>query len=533
MSDSAQEDGTDPASTGESGASRKIWLFFSLLVLDLSASIILMTSIFPGIYDSEGTSKGYTLTGSILDLLILSAMRFTLAICGFLVSFYRGEVRQEYTFDLHHPNGLKKSRDELEQEALEQSFMTWLRQYVFRAAFPCELAALVTGVLCIVKCLVRLDVEIGTLADAEPMHPVLWSTILIAALFSVVETSFLDSICCSLGKLGNKQRAEGANSLLGRIDSSLSLPLLANDSLEPDEEECGNESSSSQQNDENARGVSDIAGDASYKASWSDLLLLCKPDMLLICTAFVFLLLAAAAQIYIPKYTGAILDALAETFVTDDDDDGHRKSMDSVPGFMANVKKLILASIFGGVFSGLRGSIFTVVGGRVNVRLRTRLMDSLLIQDIGFFDTTRTGDITSRLSSDTTLVGDQVTLNVNVFLRSLVQAIGVLIFMFMVSWQLSVLAFISVPAITVLSKWYGNFVRSLTKVMQTKLADGNAVSEAAISSMPTVRAFDAGTTEYKEFQECMQAYLSLNVKSSIAYCGYATVSTSLPQLVTA
>lgn len=75
------------------------------------------------------------------------------------------------------------------------------------------------------------------------------------------------------------------------------------------------------------------------------------------------------------------------------------------------------------------------------------------------------------VSSDTTLVGDQVTLNVNVFLRSLVQAIGVLIFMFVVSWQLSILAFISVPAITILSKWYGQFVRSLTKVMQTKVGD--------------------------------------------------------------
>jgi len=105
----------------------------------------------------------------------------------------------------------------------------------------------------------------------------------------------------------------------------------------------------------------------------------------------------------------------------------------------------------------------------VNVRLRVKLMDALLSQDIGFFDVTKTGDITSRLSSDTTLVGDQITLNVNVFLRSLVQAVGVLGFMFVVSYQLSLLAFISVPVITVLSKWYGNYVRSLTKLMQKKV----------------------------------------------------------------
>lgn len=119
--------------------------------------------------------------------------------------------------------------------------------------------------------------------------------------------------------------------------------------------------------------------------------------------------------------------------------------------------------------------------GRVNVRLRVQLMDSLLAQDgewqlsylgflfrlscrllkssfflshtVGFFDVTKTGDITSRLSSDTTLVGDQITLNVNVFLRSVVQAVGVLIFMFILSWQLSIIAFISVPVVTALSKW--------------------------------------------------------------------------------
>ena len=87
------------------------------------------------------------------------------------------------------------------------------------------------------------------------------------------------------------------------------------------------------------------------------------------------------------------------------------------------------------------------------MRLRVQLMDSLLAQDVGFFDVTKTGDITSRLSSDTTLVGDQITLNVNVFLRSVVQAIGVLIFMFVLSWQLTIIAFISVPVVTALSKW--------------------------------------------------------------------------------
>jgi ABC-type multidrug transport system fused ATPase/permease subunit len=80
--------------------------------------------------------------------------------------------------------------------------------------------------------------------------------------------------------------------------------------------------------------------------------------------------------------------------------------------------------------------------------------------------------------------------------------------MFVLSWQLSLLAFISVPVITMLSKVYGEYVRKLTKLMQKKLADGNSTAEAAIGSMATVRAFDAGESELIEFEASLKKYLS-------------------------
>ena len=131
----------------------------------------------------------------------------------------------------------------------------------------------------------------------------------------------------------------------------------------------------------------------------------------------------------------------------------------------------------------------------------------------------KTGDITSRLSSDTTLVGDQVSLNVNVFLRSLVQAIGVLIFMGILSWRLTLVAFISVPIISIISKVYGEYVRKITKDMQKKLADGNIISTEALSSMSTVRSFGAELFELKEFKGCMNEYLQLTSKNAWAYIG--------------
>ena len=521
------------------------WSFVGLVSFDTLCAMFLMLPTLPWIYQFEGAASYYTFGRSLMDLFLLSMLRIVSSLGALLYSFLKAQVRPDYPFSLTKPNGTQKTTEELEEEALEQSFGAWLSWHVARPAFACEFCSMVTTLLCLAKCLVRLNIEVGIYEDARPVHPVFWIAIALGGLSSALESNYLDRVCKLVSKWGQHQVESGEPSLIRNISSSLNLPLLEHDSLAEngqtsqseggaDDVEANGNGNHDSENNDGAPAEPDIKSEASYKATWSDVLSLCLPDLHLLGLAFLFLLLAAAAQVYIPKFTGNILDALERAFAGDDDDDSnHHESMSDVPGFMSSVRKLIAVSILGGVFSGIRGSVFTVVGGRVNVRLRVRLMDALLVQDIGFFDVTKTGDITSRLSSDTTLVGDQVTLNVNVFLRSLVQAIGVLMFMFFVSWQLSILAFISVPAITVLSKWYGNFVRSLTKLMQKKLADGNSVSEAAISSMPTVRAFDAAPTEFKEFEEHMKKYLRLNMKAAFAYSGYATCVTSLPQLVTA
>jgi len=66
-----------------------------------------------------------------------------------------------------------------------------------------------------------------------------------------------------------------------------------------------------------------------------------------------------------------------------------------------------------------------------------------------------------------------------------------------------------------------------------QLADGNSISEAAIGSMATVKAFDASESELREFEGCMREYLKLNTRAGIAYLGYCTVVTALPYLVIA
>lgn len=522
----------------EQGPSQwKVLLFLFVLFADAASTILLTIPFFSWTKEYEA-SDGYTLHGSFIDLTILAAIRIITSLYSIFRNYCSSRVPIESPFELYHPNGDRKTREELENESLEEPWGPWWRRCLWRSSLAAEVAGLVTSLLCVVKCLARLNVELGLFDDAASFHPLFWLTLLFTAIFSVIESLNLESISLLANTCGRHRRGRTSGAgWMRRIGSNLSVPLLSaqvtpsgEDDVElgeGEEEEEGDEELSP----EAVRGSSDITGDAVYKAKWSDLLALTYPDLNLIALAFIFLLLASAAQIYIPTFTGKILDALTKAF--SDDKDHSKIPIWQVPGFISNVVRLVLASIACGVFSGIRGSIFTLVGGRVNIRLRVRLMDSLLAQDIGFFDVTKTGDITSRLSSDTTLVGDQISLNVNVFLRSLVQVIGVLLFMFVLSWQLALLAFISVPVITALSKIYGEYVRKLTKLMQKKLADGNSTAEAAISSMATVRAFDAGESELVEFENSLKAYLSLNRRSAFAYFGYATCVTSLPNLVTA
>lgn len=509
-----------------------LWVFVAVLLIDAIAAILLLTPILPVARKYEGENLShYTIYGSLWDLAVLAALRMIAAVVSMLQNYWSDSVPVESPFELYHRNGDKKTREELEHEALEEPIWPCFKRFVSRSSFLCELVCLVTGLLSVVKCLARLNVELGVFQDTKPMHPIFWMALLVSSSLSTYESTFLHSVSLLAGECGRasrRSRVGVSNAWIRRIGSSLSIPLLSGDSPE-NRNQDGDQEGNDVEVPEcpvDVRGVSDITGDPSYHAKWTDLLGLCYPDLPYIAAAFVFLLLAATAQIYVPRFTGNILDALSAM-------DKDTKSIFEVPGFIRNVEMLVVASVACGVFSGFRGSIFTIVGANVNGRLRVKLMDSLLSQDIGFFDVTKTGDITSRLSSDTTLVGDQVTLNVNVFLRSVVQVIGVLLFMSVISWQLTLLAFISVPVITVLSKWYGGFVRSLTKLMQKKLADGNSVSEAAIGSMATVRAFDAAASELKEFENKMQEYLDLNLRSAIAYLGYCTCVTCLPNLVTA
>ena len=124
---------------------------------------------------AEGTmSDHYTLWGAVGDMALLAGLRFLSGIASLVISYEKATIRPEFQFDLNHPNGEPKSREELELEALEEPFAPWIRRFVFRPAFFCECCALLTQLLAVVKCLARMNQEIGVFQDEKPRHPLFW-----------------------------------------------------------------------------------------------------------------------------------------------------------------------------------------------------------------------------------------------------------------------------------------------------------------------------------------------------------------------
>uniref|UniRef100_A0A8C5VK08 ABC-type oligopeptide transporter ABCB9 n=1 Tax=Microcebus murinus TaxID=30608 RepID=A0A8C5VK08_MICMU len=231
-----------------------------------------------------------------------------------------------------------------------------------------------------------------------------------------------------------------------------------------------------------------------------------KPDVAFLVAASFFLIVAALGETFLPYYTGRAIDGIVI-----------QKSMDQFSTAVVIVCLLAIGSSFA---AGIRGGIFTLIFARLNIRLRNCLFRSLVSQETSFFDENRTGDLISRLTSDTTMVSDLVSQNINIFLRNTVKVTGVVVFMFSLSWQLSLVTFMGFPIIMMASNIYGKYYKRLSKEVQNALARASNTAEETISAMKTVRSFANEEAEAEVYLQKLQQVYKLNRKEAAAYMYY-------------
>jgi len=216
-------------------------------------------------------------------------------------------------------------------------------------------------------------------------------------------------------------------------------------------------------------------------ATLKRLLLLARPEWRLLGMGLVFLALGSAMGLLYPQGIRIIIDGVLGS--------GRREMVDKAALFMVAV------ALVQGIAISLRFSLISVSGERAVTRIREQLFSRILDQEIGFFDERRTGELTNRLSSDTSVLQSAVSANISIGLRSLAQVVGSLAFLFWTSPVLTLLMLAVVPPVAVGAMVYGRRVRKLSRDVQDALASASEVAEEAISGIRTVRSFTAEAAE--------------------------------------
>ncbi|RNA06435.1 ATP-binding cassette sub-family B member 9 isoform X1 [Brachionus plicatilis] len=231
-----------------------------------------------------------------------------------------------------------------------------------------------------------------------------------------------------------------------------------------------------------------------------------KSDLHLIAVASFFLLAGAVCEAFVPYYTGQVLDTITV-----------KKNFDT---FKKNAILFIAANFASGMFGGIRTCFLSIAVARLNVRFRKLVFRSLIDQDIGFFDKVKTGDMLSRLTSDTTTMSDLISQNLNGFLWNLVKTIGTLAFILKLSWQLSLTCFIGAPIVFSVGKFYGDYYRILSSKVQKCMADSNDVAEQALSTIRTVRSFANEDGEFASYSLRLKDMLKLKIRQALMFTTY-------------
>ncbi len=158
--------------------------------------------------------------------------------------------------------------------------------------------------------------------------------------------------------------------------------------------------------------------------------------------------------------------------------------------------------------TGLRYYLVSRLGERVVADIRMAVFDRTLGMSPAFFERIMTGEVLSRITTDTTLILSVIGSSVSVALRNVLMLIGGLVFLALTSAKLTGLVLLIVPAIIVPIVVLGRKLRRLSRENQDWIAAGSGNASEALSSVQAVQAFThedrsrtafAGLTE-KSFQ---------------------------------
>ena len=145
------------------------------------------------------------------------------------------------------------------------------------------------------------------------------------------------------------------------------------------------------------------------------------------------------------------------------------------------------------------------LGERVTADLRRKVFAHLLTLSPGFYETTRTGEVISRLTGDTTMLETVIGSSVSMAARNLLLLAGGLVMLALTSAKLTVLVLLGVPVVVLPILLFGRRVRRLSRATQDRVGEVGAYLDEAIHEIRTVQAYGHEDVDRERFAARVEA----------------------------
>ena len=206
--------------------------------------------------------------------------------------------------------------------------------------------------------------------------------------------------------------------------------------------------------------------------------------------AFVSLVLAAASTLTLP---------VAVRYVIDNGFSGTDAAAVDI-----YFKAMMAVAVVIGIASASRFYFVSWLGERVTSDLRLAVYTHITKLSPSFFEVTKTGEVLSRLTADTTLIKTVVGSSASIALRNIFMFIGAAIMLSITSLSLSSLAVLILPMIIIPMILFGRMVRRLSRASQDRIADTSAMASETIQSIQVVQAFTHEEEDRRKFSEIVE-----------------------------
>jgi ATP-binding cassette subfamily B protein len=196
----------------------------------------------------------------------------------------------------------------------------------------------------------------------------------------------------------------------------------------------------------------------------------------------------------------------------------------------ALTRSLLLFLAVVGTMAGailVRSYLLAWIGERVVADLRRAVFDRVLGLDVGFFETTRTGEVISRLTSDTTLLQVVVGTTLAMALRALLLVVGGVVMLALTSPHLTGLVLLGTPLV-ILPLWLiGHRVRRLSRASQDRIADVGAYVDEVLHAIRTVQAFCHEAVDRARYRERVEAAFTTSVQRARLGASLSAIAVSV------